>query len=195
MQTKIHFFLKQGTNTFTFRDSSLKTSENSTMTLRKIFALWRFENVARDEQITLTAQDESITSVTLGEGYWGIEDIQKHLASEEVTLTANIHNNTCRISSSKFTVDLGSIGPLLGFRRGAVIQRDVTKDSNTVSINETIRYITVSSNLVDDRRVFHSLGDKSQVIAVLPVDTSQRLNGTTTDFGESEFTASKLQLR
>ena len=143
----------------------------------------------RDEQITLTAQDGSLTSVMVGRGYWTFEDLQKHLADEEVTLTSNTQNNPCRISSSKFSVGLGNIGPLLGFPRNVVIQRGLTKDSNTVSINEAIRYITVSCDLVEDRNVFHSSGDRSRVIAVLPVDTSQRLNGTTTDYGEREFTA------
>ena len=42
---------------------------------------------------------------------------------------------------------------------------------------------------MDDQSVFDSSGEHSQVVAVLPIDTTQLLNGTMTNYGELEFSA------
>ena len=98
-------------------------------------------------------------------------------------------NNECRISSLENTVNLGNIGPLLGFLPNTVIQRGLTKDSGQVSINQGLESLVISSSLVDDQDVFDSSGEHSQVVAVLPIDTTQRLNSTMTNYGQLEFSA------
>ena len=64
-----------------------------------------------------------------------------------------------------------------------------TKDSGRININQGLESIVISSSLVDDQSGFDSSGEHSQVIAVLPIDTTQRLNGTMTNYGELEFSA------
>ena len=189
MSKIIHLYIKQGLNTYKFREKALSLGTGSTMTLKKLIALWRFENVPQDEQVTLTSQDGSVTQLVFGQGYWTFSDLQKQFAESDVTLTPVLHSNTCRISSLENTVNLGSIGPLLGFLPNTVIQRGLTKDSKRVNINQGLESLVISSNLVDDQNVFDSSGEHSQVIAVLPIDITQRLNGTMTNYGELEFSA------
>ena len=124
-----------------------------------------------------------------GQGYWSFLDLQKEFAESNVTLTPILHNSRCRISSLEYTVDLGNIGPLLGFLPNTVIQPGLTKDSGRININQGLESIVISSSLVDDQSVFDSSEEHSQVIAVLPIDTTQRLNATMTNYGELEFSA------
>ena len=187
--TKLYFYLKEGVNTYKFRERALSLGTGSTMTLKKLIALWRFENVPQDEQMSLTSQDGSVTQLVFGEGYWSFSDLQKEFAESNITLTPIPHNNTCRISSLENTVDLGNIGPLLGFLPNTVIQRGLTKDSKRVNINQGLESLVISSSLVDDQNVLDSSGEHSRVIAVLPINTTQCLNGTMTNYGELEFSA------
>ena len=90
------------------------------------------------------------------------------------------HNNTCRVHAESYTVNLGDIGLLLGFEQSEVIQRGSSKDSGRVRINQRMEYVTLSCDLVDNEMVVDRYGEPSQIVAVLPVDTSQRLNSTFT---------------
>ena len=186
---KIYLRIKQGENTYKFKERALSLGTGSTITLRKIIVLWHFENVVQDEQVTLTDQNGAVTNHMFGKGYWTFSDLQKEFAEHNVTLTPILHNGTCRISPLENTVDLGRIGPLLGFSPNTVIQRGLTKDSKRVSINQGLESLVISSSLVDDQNVFSSWGEHSQVVAVLPIDTKQRLNGTMTNYEQLEFSA------
>ena len=186
---KLYLRLMQGVNTYKFREESISVPTGSTMTLRKLIAFWRFENVVQDEQVTLTDQNGAVTQLVFGQGYWTFSDLQEHFAQNDVTLTPISHNNECRISSLENTVNLGNIGPLLGFSPNRVIRRGLTKDSKRVSINQGLESLVISSSLVDDQNVYDSSGGHSQVVAVLPIDTTQRLDGTMTNYGQLEFSA------
>ena len=93
--TKVYLYLKQGVNTYKFRERALSIGTGSTMTLKKLIALWRFESVSQDEQVSLTSQDGSVTQHVFGQGYWSFSDLQKEFAESNVTLTPILHNNTC----------------------------------------------------------------------------------------------------
>ena len=186
---KIYLHLKQGVNTYKFTEKAISVGTGSIMVLRKLIALWQFENVMQDEQVTLTSQDGSITNLVFGQGYWTFSDLREHFALNDVTLTPILHNNECRISSLENTVNLGNIGPLLGFPPNTVIQRGLVKDSDRVNINQGLESLVISSSLVDDQNVFNFSGDHSQTVAVLPIDTTQRLNGTMTNYEQLEFSA------
>ena len=186
---KIHLHLKQGVNTYKFQERSLHAETGSTIILRKLIALWRFENIVQDEQVTLTDQNGAVTNLVFGQGYWTFSDLKEHFAQNDVAITPILHNNECRISSLVNTVNLGNIGPLLGFLPNTTIQRGLVKDSGRVNINEGLESLVISSSLVDDRNVFDSSGEHSQTIAVLPIDTTQRLNGTMTNYEQLEFSA------
>ena len=74
---KLFPYLKQGDNTFVFREKNLRTGDSSKISISKIIVYWRFENVAKDTSVRLTRQDGTVTSVTFGKGYWSFLDIKK----------------------------------------------------------------------------------------------------------------------
>ena len=93
-----------------------------------------------------------------------------------------MQNNTCRIYSKDYDVNLGEVGLLLGFGTNKIISRDTVTNSETVRINKNLEYITVSCDLVDNEHVVDRFGNPSKIICVLPMNRSQRINGTTSEF-------------
>ena len=164
--TKVHRYLKQAVNTYTFQEKALVLGNNATMMLKKIIALWQLENVVQDEQVSLTDQNGAVTQLVFGQGYWTFSDLQKQFANENVTLTPILRSNMCRISSLNFTVNLGNIGPLLGFIPNAVIQRGLTKDSKRVDINQGLLSLVISSNLWRARVLGQSIQQKQFTITI-----------------------------
>ena len=137
----------------------------------------------------LVDMDGAVTSVAFGKGYWSFLDIKKRFGEEGIRLEENSHNNTCRINTGKFEVNLKEIGPLLGFQQNETIQRGLVTDSNKVNVNRYLEYVTLSCNIVDSEKVVDWFGEPSEIVAVLPVDTSQMLNGTFTKFENVTFSS------
>ena len=96
-------------------DDVIIAKRGATMTLSNIAVFWRFENLGSDTYITLDKAGVK-TQVAFQKGYWDFSLIFERLGEEGITLTANKHNNTCRVHTPNDTsVNLGDIGPLLGF--------------------------------------------------------------------------------
>ena len=55
-------------------------------------------------------------------------------------------------------------------------------DSGVVDITQHLEYITLGCNLVDREKNTDRYGQKSDVIATLPIDTTQNLNGSFTHY-------------
>ena len=182
-------YLKQGVNTYVFKERNMSTMLASKITISKIVVYWRFENVDKDTYVKLTSQDGAVTNVLFGKGYWSFSDIKKRFEEEGIGLEANPHNNTCRIQSKDYEVNLKELGPLLGFQQNEVLTRGLTEDSGRVNINRRLEYITISCSIVDSEKVVDRFGEPSEIVAVLPVDTSQRLNGTFTKFEDVTFSS------
>ena len=180
-------YLKQGDNTFVFKEKNMSIMSASKITISKIGVYWRFENVDKDTFIKLTSQDGTVINVSFGKGYWSFSDIKKRFKDEGIGLDANPHNNTCRIQTKDYEVSIKELGPLLGFKQNEVPTRGLVKDSGKVNINRHLEYITISCSIVDSEKVVDRFGEPSEIVAVLPVDTSQRLNGTFTKFEDVTF--------
>ena len=133
-----------------------------------------------DTRVKLTDENNVRSDLTFEKGYWSFDDIRKKLGNKDIDLGENKHNEACRVHSKKYTVNLGELGLLLGFERGKVIPRNTTTVSNRVNINKGLRYIIISCDLVDNEKVTNRFGEPSKTICILPIDTSQRLNGTFT---------------
>ena len=133
---KTHQYLKQGENNFVFRERNLKVCEGSELTISNIVINWRFENIEKDTRIKLIDLSNVGTDVTFEKGYWTFDDIKEKLGQNNVSLTKNIQNNTCRIYSKDSSVNLGEVGPLLGFEANKVISRDTATNSGTVSLQK-----------------------------------------------------------
>ena len=186
---KLFPYLKQGDNAIVFKERNLETTTSSQITISKVIVYWRFENVDKDTSVKLVDKDGAVTSVAFGKGYWSFLDIKKRFGEEGIRLEGNPHNNTCRIHTGELEVNLKEIGPLLGFQQNEVIQRGLVMNSNKVNINRHLEYVTLSCNTVDSEKVVDWFGEPGEIVAVLPVDTSQRLNGTFTKFENATFSS------
>ena len=100
------------------------------------------------------------------------------LKEENVVFTQNEYNNTCRIYNATHSINLGSFGLLIGFAKDTVIAAGVYKDSGRVNINQYLQYITIGCDAVNTSKNFNRYGQRSNVIATLPIETHQSLNGT-----------------
>ena len=176
--TKVDLYVKQGTNTYVFQEGSRKFPNQAKLLLSNVKVFWRFQNIESDITVTLTDQNGVTTNVLFQEGYWSFLDLKKRFGEESVVLTTLPHNNTCRFSSNDYDVNLGELGPLLGFERGKVILRASATDSGRVNINLGLEYVTVAFESVDSTKFMDRYGQPTNIVAVLPVDTTQRLNGT-----------------
>ena len=186
---KVFPYLKKGDNTFVFSEKNLVTTNGSKVTILNVVIHWRFENVDKDTFVKLTDQAGTGTNISFGQGYWSFDDIKTRLGEKGVRLERIYHNNTCRVHAESYTVNLGDIGLLQGFVRGEFIRRGSSKDSGRERVNQRLEYVTLSCDLVDNEKVVDRYGEPSQIVAVLSVDTSQRLNGTFTKLEDACFTA------
>ena len=175
---KFHLYTKQGENKYVFQSKNLDASRCSKIVLEKVKIFWRFENLDRDTT-ALTDQAGNLTNVSFGEGYWSFFDLKKRFAEEGVIL-------------NDYEINLGEVGPLLGFGRNKIISRGTLVDLGHVNVNKGLEYVSVSCNIVNNQKVLDRYGQNSTIIALLPVDTSQRLNGTSPinagSYSEVEFT-------
>ena len=187
--SKLALYLKQGEDLYTF-ETPLVLKEGATITLKNIYVIWRFENVPNNIiSVTLTNSKGQTTVVRFERWYWSFLSFKDTFFTEGVSLSLNMHNNTCRIPSKENDANLGELGPLLGFAKNTVIRRGTTKDSGKVNINRGLENITIGSNLVNTDKNFNRFGHGSNIIATLPVDVSQDLNGFMTSFKNMSFTA------
>ena len=86
---------------------------------------------------------------------------------------------------------------LLGFPENKVIAKGTYVDSGVVNITKHLDYITLACDVVDREKNTNRYGQKSTVVALLPVDTSQNLNGTfkTWRFSSETFSGGKVPIR
>ena len=94
---------------------------------------------------------------------------------ENLNLTRNQHNGTCRIHSDKYEIHLGNFGLLLGFVKDTVITRGTKVDSGEVDVNSGFRLVTIGCDIVNPTKNFNPGGKRSKTIATFPITTEQPL--------------------
>ena len=99
--------------------------------------------------------------------------ISGRLKSDEISLTNNRHNNTCRIHSNKYEIHLGNFGLLLGFKKNTVITRGTKTDSGEVNVNSGLQLITIGCDIVNPTKNFDPGGKRSKTIATFPITTEE----------------------
>ena len=128
-------------------------------------------------------QKTTAQQVTLPQpGYWSFSAIQKRLAEEDVTLTKNVHDNSCRIFCQDESLSLGLVGELLGFGPTKTVAKNMFVDSNTVNINLGVRSVSITCSLVNSTRNFDRYQKGSEVVATIPIPTNLPLNGSIEHF-------------
>ena len=178
-----HFVVKQGENNFVL-PYYLSLKESSKVKISNLIVTWRFQNLTRDETVTVTADDGTISNVLFQPGWWSFSAIRERLAEEDVTLTKIVHNNSCRIFSQDKALDLGLIGELLGFGPGKKIAKNTFVDSRTVNINLGVRTVSIGCSLVNSTKRFDRAQKSTQVVATIPLPTNMSPN-----FGVQKWSA------
>ena len=115
------------------------------------------------------------TALQFGMGYWTFHMISERFTKEGVSLKKNRHNNTCRIHCETHSLNLGSSGLLLGFKKDTIIQRKVYKDSNEVNVNMGLKFVSVGCDIVNPSKNFYTNGERSKTIAIFPITTEKPL--------------------
>ena len=169
--------------------SDLSLKESSKITLSNLFVTWRFQNVTREEQGTKTKDDGTQTNILFPPGYYTFGEIAKRLANEDITLTSNSYNNTCRIFCQDESLGLGLIGELLGFGPNKTMPKNTFLDSKTVGVNLGVRSISIACSLVNSTRNWDKYQKGSEVVATIPVTTDVPLNGSIEKFANQTWSA------
>ena len=169
-----------------YLDGVITTTTESKITIRNVAIYWDFKNVLKAVNDTINVVSGS--TITFGEGYWTFDMIRNLLSEENIKLECNIHDNTCKIHSTK-QLNLLYFGPLLGFPVNQVVQANTwTNSPSHVDVNLGLRYVTIECGCANTDRNFDEEGNKSGVIATIPVSSEQRLNSTVTFYDDINTT-------
>lgn len=124
---------------------------------------------------------------TFEPGYWTYKLISDKLKTiGNIKLEANIHNNTCSITTDK-TLQLKELGLLLGFPKNTTIPSGTkTNSPNNVDINQGLRYISIRSDMIDRKKNIGNYGRRSDVILTLPITNTQTLKGSIMHYRDIE---------
>ena len=170
---------------FVYLERFISTKYGAKIRVKNIGILWKFKNV-------LTGANDTITGVTFEEGYWSFNMISEKLAENNIQLQRNRFDNTCKIRLPS-QINLLNFGYFLGFPVNTIIQANTwTNSPSNVDVNLGLRYVTVGRNCVDTIRNFDSNGERSEVIASIPVTSEQSLNESVTFYNNIHSSFSTL---
>ena len=146
------------------------------------------QNIKKNYNDTIT-NDLGTKLDILPEGYYSFEDLQKEFKSKNITLELNSYNNTCSITSTGNSVKLGALGLMLGFVKDHTFTQNVkSNEVSPVDVHHNLRLVKLSADVVDKSNVCFE-GQRSQVFAMLPVETQRRLFGTRTVYSDLDIQA------
>ena len=157
------------------------------MYLRNATIFWKFKNIVKGENDEI--RDSLNAKVdTISEGYHSFQDLQAILKANRITLTPNYFDNTCSATATTKDIKLGNLGVMLGLGDKNQILRTNTKFSGTkpVDVHHGLRYVKLSADIVD-KSLSNFEGQKSDVFAALPIDTTQRLFSARTVYSDLDL--------
>ena len=154
------------------------------MYLRNATIFWKFKNIVKGENDEI--RDSSNAKVdTISEGYHSFQDLQSIFKANRITLVPNYHDNTCSATATVKNIKLGNLGVMLGLGdKNLVLSTGVKKvGTKPVDVHHGLRYVKLSADIVD-KSLSNFEGQRSDVFAVLPIDTSQRLFSARTVYSD-----------
>ena len=164
---RLQVFVQNNKKTINF---DVRQSGKFNMYLRNATIFWRFKNVMKNDNDTIS--DSSGTKLDiLAEGYYTLDDLETKLKTNNITLTRNTCDNTCSITPTAKNIKQGNLGVMLGFAKGHTFTKDVQSDrTNPVDVHHELRFVKLSADIVDKSNVNFE-GKRSDVFATLPVET------------------------
>ena len=90
----------------------------------------------------------------------------------------NTYDNTCTIENKNGEeIDLKKLGLLLGFPENHKVAKNTTVASHKpVDVNHSLRWLTVTCDLIDQSKNINLKGEESDILAFLPITPGTRLN-------------------
>ncbi len=168
-------------------DEPFLTGFGTTIQLKQATVFWKFRNVTiANNKFEIVNQGTPNEVKTIDVGYWDFELLKERLEGEKITLTANVHDNTCDVNNKNdHTINLKTFGELLGFNANTSIQKGIVKSPKAVDVNSGLRYLTITCDLVDSFRNVDINGSVNTNIAYLPIPPGTRLHSTVSVFNEN----------
>ena len=157
------------------------------MILRNATIFWRFQNII--ENYNDQIRDNSNAKVdTISPGYHSFQDLQTIFKANKITLTPNYFNNTCNATATTKNIKLGNLNTMLGLGdKNTVLKTNIKlTGKNPVDVHHGLRFAKLSADIVD-KSLVNFEGQKSQVFATLPIDTSQRLFSSRTVYSDLDL--------
>ena len=126
-------------------DEPFLTGHGTTIQLKQATVFWKFKNITTANNKFEIVKSSGNEEKTIDVGYWDFELIKERLVGENITLTANIHDNTCDVNNkNQDTINLKNFGELLGFNADTSIQTGIVKSPKAVDVNSGLRYLTIT---------------------------------------------------
>ena len=157
------------------------------MFLRNATIFWKFKNIVKDKNDQI--RDNSNAKVdTILPGYHSFQDLQTILKTNKITMTPNYFDNTANFTATTKNIKLGELGVMLGLDDKNVVLKTNIKKTGTkpVDVHHGLRYVKLSADIVD-KNLSNFEGQKSDVFATLPIDTSQRLFSARTTYSDLDL--------
>ena len=179
---RISVLIEGSSKKFNLKELFAIKNVNSYLFVKKATLFWDYNNIT-DENNELT---DNGNKKTIQKGYWSFNMLKKEIESYgNVTLVANEYDGTYSITSDN-AINMKTIGPILGFNKDQETNANTkTKSGNPVNINNGLQYIKITCNLNKILENINTNGEISDVIAVLPITTTQSLKGSVQRFFES----------
>ena len=177
----ISVYIEGGTKTLKFTNPI--ATYGSLLAAKEVTVFWNFKNITNEldnGKFSIekgTGSSAVVEDKTLGEGYWDFQQLKERLDGEKLKLSMNVHDNTCSIvNNTGGKVNLKKFGKLLGFPEDHKLSAGASASPNPVDVNHSLRWLTVTCDLIDKSKNTDLKGNESDVLAFLPITPGTRLN-------------------
>ena len=149
----------------------------ATMFVKSVSVFLNYNNL--DQNIHHYTYDN--TKIGFKDGYYTFKILKTELENVGAIELEQVNfSGKCTIKSDK-TLNLQTLGPIIGFSENKVIQTDtLTESDNVVNINNNLEYVNKSKNFVN--------GKRSNVLIQVPIESEQTLKGSVSKIYPSEET-------
>ena len=167
-------------------DDPIILNSCSEMFVKSISIFWNYNNLdANIHHYTYDTQGAN-TKIGFKDGYYTFNILKTEFENVgKIELEQIDFSGKCTIKSDK-TLNLQTIGPILGFPTNKIISPNtLTESDKQVNINNNLEYINISCNMIDKSKNFVD-GKRSDVLIQVPITTQQTLKGSVSKIFEPQ---------
>ena len=167
--------------TFTFKKPIV--TYGTRLVAKEVTVFWNFKNITStigNGTFVIKKSENGGTDEekTINDGYYDFQALKARLEENKLELQMNTYDNTCTIDNKNASsVDLKKFGKLLGFPENHVLGGTISEASpKPVDVNHSLRYLTVTCDLIDRSKNIGLNGEENDILAFLPITPGTRLN-------------------